>query len=311
MKKISEPIVFFGSGPVAAKSLLLLSKNFAIEAVVTKPRPPHHKGAVPVLDLAEKLELPVYTTEGRASLDALFAEQPFKSRLGILIDFGIIVSQKVIDYFPLGIVNSHFSILPEWRGADPITFSILSGQEQTGVSLMLLVQAMDEGPLLAQGIYDIKPGETTSSLTEYLIVLSAALLEQALPKYLSGEIVPRTQEETARMLHKQPQVSYSRKLTKEDGELDWSKPAEVLEREVRAFSDWPKSRGRVGSLDVIVTKSHVVNAKGTPGKTTTIDRLPVVYCGENALALDRLKPAGKQEMTGEGFLAGYKQQFLR
>src|SRR5882672_4684555 len=94
--------------------------------------------------------VPVVTASNKTELDSLLGQLHFTSRLGVLIDFGVIVSQKAIDHFDLGIINSHFSILPEWRGADPITFSILSGQEETGVSLMLLVRAMDEGPLLAQ-----------------------------------------------------------------------------------------------------------------------------------------------------------------
>src|SRR5215471_20589580 len=108
MKKISETVVFFGSGPVAAESLRLLSESFTIEAVITKPRPLHHKGDVPVLEAAARLNLPVYTANNKSSLDKLFASDKafFKSRVGILVDFGIIVSQKVIDYFPMGIVNS-------------------------------------------------------------------------------------------------------------------------------------------------------------------------------------------------------------
>src|SRR5262249_45964550 len=156
--------------------------------------------------------------------------------------FGIIVSQKTIDYFPLGIINSHFSLLPQWRGADPITFSILSGQKQTGVSLMLLVAAMDEGPLLSQGVYDIEPDETTPSLTDSLIKLSHALLVDALPRYAAGDITARSQEVVAQMMGIPTEPSYSRKLTKEDGIIDWKKPAEQIEREIRAFADWPKSR---------------------------------------------------------------------
>lgn len=310
MKKTSEPIVFFGSGPVAAKSLRLLIPEFHIEAVVTKPRPAHHKGSVPVLELAEKLKIPVKTVENKATLDALIAKRPFGSRLGILIDFGIIVSQKAIDYFSLGIVNSHFSLLPQWRGADPISFSILSGQNQTGVSLMLLVEKMDEGPILAQGVYDLEANETTQSLTTHLVKLSAALLHDSLPKYLSGEITPCSQEAVAAMLTPPPQTSYSRKLTKEDGQLDWSKPAVQLEREIRAFIEWPKSRTTIRGIDIVITKAHVVKTSGRPGTTEVCEKLPIVHCGENALALDRLKPAGKQEMTGEGFLAGYRQVFL-
>jgi methionyl-tRNA formyltransferase len=305
MKKMSKPIVFFGSGPVAARSLELLSKNFEIEAVVTKPRAAHHRGEVPVLELAERLSIPVMTASDKKSLDELIDSKPFKSELGILIDFGIIVSQKVIDYFPLGIINSHFSILPEWRGADPITFSVLSGQKSTGVSLMLLTAGMDEGPLLAYGTYELPADITTPLLTEHLIRFSVTLLEREVPRYhdlvAAGENRPASQDITGRKL------SYSRKLTKEDGVLDWSKPAEQLEREIRAFLGWPKSRTRLKDLDVVITKTHVVDETGEPGTWVIKDKQPIVYCGSKALVIDMLKPAGKKEMTGEGFLAGYRK----
>lgn len=304
MTKKSETVIFFGSGPVAAESLKLLMQHCPVEAVITKPRAPHHRGPVPVLDLAEELKLTVYTVENRKQLDELFENANFESRIGVLIDFGIIISQSAINYFPLGIINSHFSVLPEWRGADPITFAVLSGQKQTGVSIMLLTAGMDEGPLLGFGEYDMPDDITTPQLTEDLISLSDALLQHELPRYLSGETHGVSQEITGR------EVSYSRKLTKEDGDLDWNKPAEQLEREIRAFIEWPKSRGRLGKVEATITKGHAVDAKGEPGKTDIIDKTPVVYCGQKALAIDRLKPSGKQEMTGQAFLAGYKQQFI-
>ncbi|HSX34641.1 MAG TPA: methionyl-tRNA formyltransferase [Candidatus Saccharimonadales bacterium] len=304
MKKTSEPIVFFGSGPVAAESLRLLLEHQTVEAVITKPRAPHHRGSVPVLELAEALHLPVHTVENRKQLTALFDDARFESRLGVLIDFGIIISQDVINYFPLGIINSHFSVLPQWRGADPITFSILSGQEQTGVSIMLLTAGMDEGPLLGYGEFDMPSGITTPELTEDLISLSDALLQHDLPRYMAGESHGVPQDITGR------EVSYSRKLTKDDGVLDFSKPANMLEREIRAFIEWPKSRATLGDMDIVVTKAHVVHESGKAGTVAIIDKLPVVYCGESALALDMLKPAGKKEMTGQAFLAGYKSHIL-
>lgn len=303
MKKMSETITFFGSGPVAAQSLRLLAQSFNIEAVITKPRPDHHRGPVPVLDAVADLGLPVRTVANKKELKDLFSERPFKSRVAVLIDFGIIVPQSVIDYFPLGIVNSHFSLLPEWRGADPITFAVLSGQQTTGVSLMMLVAGMDEGPLLAQGPYELSKGTTTPSLTEDLIDLSYQMLIEVLPRYVSGEIAPYDQDESKG-------VTYSRKLSKEDSVVDWNKPAEQIEREVRAFAGWPKTRATFGGLEVVLTKTHVVDISGAPGHTTIENKLPVVFCGQQALALDMVKPAGKKEMTGEGFLAGYKSIFL-
>lgn len=307
MRKTSETIVFFGSGPVAAESLRLLAEVFSVEAVVTKPKAPHHKGPVPVIELAESLNLPVYTATNKRTLNELFSTRPVKSKLGVLIDFGIIVDQPVIDYFSLGIINSHFSLLPEWRGADPISFSILSGQRQTGVSLMLLTKGMDEGPLLAQAPFDIVPETTTPSLTADLIELSHRCLERILPLWFQGQIIAQPQESVTMAESAAP--TYSRKLTKEDGVVDWSKSAEQIEREIRAFIEWPKSKAHFGDLEVTITKAQVTNLSGEAGTRAILERRPVVFCGKNALILDRIKPAGKKEMTGEAFLAGYRHIF--
>lgn len=305
MKKTSETIVFFGSGPVAARSLELLSQKFAIEAVVTKPKPVHHKGSFPVLDLAATKNLPTYTVSSKQELGDLVESKPFQSRLGVLIDFGIIVSQKVIDYFPLGIVNSHFSVLPEWRGADPITFAVLSGQEKTGVSLMLLVEKMDEGPLLAFGEYELPKDITTPVLTEHLINFSDGLLEKTLPGYLSGDIskpAPQTITERA--------ISYSRKLTKEDGKIDWGKSALQIDREVRAFLGWPGSFTELAGKPVIITKAHVTTEAGKSGTVLLKDKGMIVHCGVQSLAIDTLKPAGKKEMSGYAFVAGHRDKLV-
>jgi len=304
MKKTLSPIVFFGSGPVAAESLQQLSKHFTVEAVVTKPRPPHHKGDVPVLRIAESLRLPIHTVTNKRSLDALMDTKPFESKLAILIDFGIIVSQAAINYFPYGIINSHFSLLPEWRGADPISFAILSGQQTTGVSLMLLTAGMDEGPLLAQAPQEINHSTTTPSLTEQLIEISTASLVQIVPLYIEGAVTPAPQEAVSISEVQEP--TYSRKLDKADSIIDWNKPADVLEREIRAFIEWPKSRTTLGGKDIVITKAHVVDLAGNPGNVIIKDKQLIISCGQNALAIDLLKPVGKKEMTSQAFLAGHR-----
>jgi methionyl-tRNA formyltransferase len=304
MNKISETIVFFGSGPVAAKALALLAEDFDIEAVVTKPQPEHHKEDFPVLLTSQKLGLKTFTPNNKAELSELFKEKPVRSRLGVVIDYGIIISRDVIDYFPLGIVNSHFSLLPQWRGADPISFSILSGQKKTGVSLMLIVEALDEGPLLAQSEWLIERGTTTPELTEDLIQLSHGSLETILPLYVAGEIEPAEQAAVTMADSKEP--TYSRKLTKQDGILDFRKPAEQLEREVRAFAGWPRSRTEIGDTTVIVTKAHFGEGQGEPGQLWLKDKQLGIYTTNGVLIVDRLIPAGKKEMPAEAFLAGYK-----
>ncbi len=297
---MSKPqVVFFGTGPVAAESLKLLAEWADVEAVITKPKPQHHKGSFPVLEVATDLQLPILEVTDKASLDALLATNPVKSDLGILVDFGIVVSQTAIDYFPRGIINSHFSILPEWRGADPISFSILSGQDMTGVSIMLLTAGLDEGPLLGYGESPLDGSETTPSLTEQLISLSDALLQHDIPRLITDDAVIVPQSVTGRT------TSYSRKLSKDDSVLDFTKSAIQLEREVRAFVEWPKSRTTVVERDVVITKAHVMEGIGEPGSIWHEHKQFGFYTSEGILVVDMLKPAGKGEMSSQAFLAGY------
>ncbi len=298
MKKISETIIFFGSGPVAAKSLEAIAKKFAIELVITKPKPQHHKQPFPVIETAKNLHLQILTTEDKQDLVGKLKDYPLSSRLGLVIDYGIIVPKDIIERFELGIINSHFSLLPKYRGADPISYAILNGDRYSGVSLMQIVPALDEGPLLAQAKLQLNQQETSSSLTDRLIKLSNQLIEEILPKYLSGDIKTRPQPKQ--------NVSYSHKLDKQDSVLDWSKPAVYLERQVRAFQDWPRSRTMIGKIPVIVTKAHVVQGKDIPGKIYLKDKQLGFYTQKDLFIIDELMPEGKKLMSASAFLNGYK-----
>ena len=249
MINTSKTIVFFGSGPVAAESLEFLAQHFDIEAVITKARPIYHRHNAPVEELAKKLKLPTFFANNKQELNNLIIKQPFKSQLGIVVDYGVIISEQVINSFQLGIVNSHFSLLPQWRGADPITFSILSGQEKTGVSLMLIDQTLDTGKLFVQEELAIDQNETIISLTHKLIELSNKLLLEYIPRYFNNQVV----------LFEQPnadKATYSRKISKEDGLISPGRPAEQIEREVRAFLGWPGSKISYKDKNIIVKKAH-------------------------------------------------------
>lgn len=291
---MSKPsIVFFGSGAVAANSLQKLRSNFQIEAVITKPSTE--------LEMSRCVpDAPVFTVNDPATLDQLFINHQFTSEVAILIDFGIIVSKTIIQSFRKGILNSHFSILPELRGADPITFAILSGQKSTGVSVMQLVEAMDEGDILGFKELIITEDETEPTLTGKLINLSDTLLKKLVPEYLSGALTPQPQSVTGR------EISYSRKLTKKDGVLDFSKSALQLEREIRAFISWPKSRTDIAGKDVVVLKASTDNsARAIPGAiSATDDKQISIGTTNGVLIIEELKPAGKPAMSASAFLAG-------
>jgi methionyl-tRNA formyltransferase len=171
---------------------------------------------------------------------------------------------------------------------------------------MLINDKIDEGPLLAQATYDIEDDETTPSLTERLIDLSDQTLQHVLPAYLKDEIQPAPQQDASIAASKEP--TYSRKLTKEDGAIDWQKPAETIEREIRAFIEWPKSHTQLGKQDIIITAAHVRKdvTGNLPGKVELLGKEILVHTADGCLVIDRLKPAGKQEMSAEAFLAGYR-----
>jgi methionyl-tRNA formyltransferase len=292
-------IVFFGSGPVAAKSLSLLHESFCVEAIITKPTTEKELRFV-------AQDTPVFCVSSRAELDTLIEQKKFTSKLGILIDFGILVSQRTINSFEKGIINSHFSLLPELRGPDPISFAILEGRQKTGVSLMLLVEAMDEGPILSVGILTLDGSETTPSLTDELIQLSYELLKENIDLYIAGSIEPADQTVVQEKFDLQ--VSYTKKLHKSDSRIDWSKDAQEIEREIRAFTGWPGSKTTFSGIDCTLLGATLLNKTGDAGTLFIHEKKLAIYCGKDALVIGELKPAGKKEMDSQSFLAGYGQR---
>jgi methionyl-tRNA formyltransferase len=180
--------------------------------------------------------------------------------------------------------------LPQWRGADPITFSILSGQKKTGVSLMLIEQSLDTGKLLAQRSLPIQATETAPSLTVKLIKLSNSMLVKYIPLYQSGVIRPKHQPHPDR-------ATYSRKLKKHDGLIDQKKSALEIEREIRAYIDWPGSQTQLLDRLVIITKAHVSSIP-----KTTLD----ILCGDGAyLSIDELIAPSGRRMNVSSYINGY------
>lgn len=222
-----------------------------------------------------------------------------KSELAVLAAYGRIIPQRILDEFPLGIINIHPSLLPNYRGPTPIEQAILDGALKTGVSIMKLTAGMDEGPIYKQRMVPLTGHETKTELTELLQKTGAELLAEVLPQIATGELKSRQQPHPNR-------ATYSKLLSKEDGLLDWTKPATQLEREIRAFAGWPKSRSVLNDREIIITKAHVVERSGAPGVFEVSGKQIIAYCGQNALSLDRIKPTGKSEMSAEAFLAGYR-----
>lgn len=216
--------------------------------------------------------------------------RPHESKIAVLAAYGRIIPQLVLEEFPLGIINVHPSLLPQYRGPTPIETAILDGASKTGVSIMRLTAGMDEGPVYRQKTVALTGKESKQELAETLQRLGAELLVEVLPAIASGKLKARKQPHPDR-------ASYSHLLSKSDGEMDLSLPAEQLERQVRAYLGWPSSRIKVGGKEIIITVAHVAN-EVTPREFS-------LKTADGYLIIDRLKPAGKREMSGEEFRRGY------
>ncbi|MDZ7744310.1 MAG: methionyl-tRNA formyltransferase [Candidatus Saccharibacteria bacterium] len=229
----------------------------------------------------------------------------FHAEIAVLAAYGKIIPQSIIDVFPKGIVNIHPSLLPLHRGSTPIESVILAGEEKTGVSLMSLVSAMDAGPVYSQSEVELSGTETKQELADSLGSIGGSMLRELLPDILNDSVVALPQDADS--------ATYDSLIQKSDGVIDWHKSAVQLEREIRAFSAWPGSRTEIAEKDVIITKAQTKPKKpgSAPGSVSvTDDNALLVQTSDGSLCIERLKPAGKREMSAKEFLLGYGNQIF-
>lgn len=309
MKNTSKTILFFGNERIATgttTSVLTLKKLLAagyhVAAVVAHndPSASRKQRDLEIASVAQEHNIPLLLPHRLHDI----AEQltSYNAQLAVLVAYGKIIPQRVIDLFPQGIINLHPSLLPLHRGPTPLESVLLAGERATGVSIMQLAKEMDAGPVYAQQEVPLNGDETKQALANHLLEIGSDMMLDVIPKVLDGTAEPKAQDHA--------NATYDHLIKKADGAIDWSKPARQLEREIRAFSGWPGSRTTLGTIEVTITKAHCVSMTGTAGKTDILEKSPIVYCGNDALCIDGIKPAGKNEMTGKAFLAGHKSVFL-
>jgi methionyl-tRNA formyltransferase len=298
-------IVFMGSPDFAVPILRELSSAYSVVGVITQPDRPSGRGRIlippPVKSLAQELGLPWIQPEKLRSPDAMSRLQDWKPDLIVVAAYGQILRPEVLDLPPYGCLNVHASLLPRWRGAAPIQAAILSGDEQTGVTIIRMDTGIDTGPLLSQRAAPIHMEDTAATLSGRLAALGAPLLKDTIPGYLSGAIIPQPQDDS--------QASYAPMLKKSDGGLDFSLSATYLERKVRAYHPWP---GAFFEWQGQPLKIHRASAISTadqdhsplPGQRLVIAGKPAVAASPGALVLDEVQPPGKKPMSGKAFLLG-------
>jgi len=307
--RVNLKIVFMGTPQFGAIILEeLIKKNYKPCLVVTVPDTPVGRKRIltppPVKILAERYKISVAQPEKILNLKSEILN--LKPDLIIVAAYGQILPEEILEIPRKGSLNVHPSLLPKYRGSTPVQFAILNGDEETGVTIILMDAQMDHGPIISQRKTEIGPNETGKQLQERLAILGAELLIDTIPDWIRGEIKLSLQNEK--------KVTYTKILTKEDGKIDWKKSALEIEQKIRAFSFWPGSytfwhknnkAQRIKILKVRTLKT--VDAKTYPiGKTLVAPQNELcVRCGKGFLIIEKLQLEGRKEMGSEKFLRGY------
>lgn len=294
-------VVFMGSPPFAVPTLQTLSEQYSVVAVICQPDRPAGRGRAnrpPATKVfAVEARIPVLQPDRLRDAEAISRIAELQPELLVVAAYGQILPQSLLDLPEYGTLNVHASLLPRWRGAAPIQAAILSGDTESGVTIMQMDAGLDTGPTLSQRRVRIKPEDTGGSLTTRLSRAGAELLIETLPGYLSREITPDPQDETL--------STYAPRLKKRDGALDLRAPAEQLARQIRAFDPWPGTYIMWDERRLSIKRAHTISRnRAIAGEVTLVDHTPAIGTGLGVLILDRIQPSGKREMSGEAFIRG-------
>ncbi|HET9158584.1 MAG TPA: methionyl-tRNA formyltransferase [Myxococcaceae bacterium] len=295
-------IAFFGTPPFALPALRACRAVGTVVAVVTQPDRPRGRGQH-VTSSAVKAEadgagLTILQPPKLKGTDFGERLRAMQLDVAVVAAYGRILPTDVLSAPRLGCVNVHASLLPRWRGAAPIQWAVASGDTETGVCLMQMEAGLDTGPVLALRRTAILSDDTAETLHLRLSELGGALVREELPRFLAGALTP----------HPQPTegVTIARLVEKEDGRLDWARPAVELERRVRAFVPWPGAWTQLGPTLLKIWRAEVVPGAGAPGTVLAAHGALDVATGERALRLLELQPEGKRRMTAAEFLSGHR-----
>ncbi len=298
-------LVFAGSSDFAVKSLdALIRAGHRVLAVLTQPDRPagrrRRMTATPVKEYARTAGLPVMTPASLRGDEVIEELRRLEPEVMVVVDYGLIIPQSVLDLPSRGCINGHASILPRWRGAAPIQRAVLAGDRQTGVTVMQMEAGLDTGPILLVRSTDIGPDESAGHLRSRLADICADALVQALKRLEAGDLTPRRQDDSL--------ACYAEKLRPEEARLDWRRSASELARQVRAFDPRPGAhteyRGK--RLKIIQAESLAETANVLPGTVfrASLDGIDVVT-GNGTLRLRTVQLPGGRPMSAEAFVNGH------
>ncbi len=293
-------VIFAGTPEFARQALAALSTaGHQVVLVLTQPDRPSGRGmklaSSPVKQEAEKHVIPVYQPSNLKDPATHERIKAAEADVMIVAAYGLILPQAVLDIPPRGCLNIHASLLPRWRGAAPIQRAIEAGDFDTGIGIMQMEAGLDTGAVLLEKRLPILPTDTGASLHDKLAAIGAQAIIEALARL--NDLKPTAQSE--------PEVTYAHKLSKENARLDWSLPADVLARKIRAFNPVPGAWTLLNAALLKVWQADVVPGKGSPGEVLCADRSGIVVaCGVGALKISELQKAGSKRMDAATFLTG-------
>jgi methionyl-tRNA formyltransferase len=302
-------IIYMGTAELACASLAAICHGPGMEVVAVVTQPDRPKGRdlrltpSAVKELALREGLPVLQPERAREPGFIEALKALSPDLIVVTAYGQILPPALLAIPRLGCLNVHTSLLPKYRGAAPIQYAILDGEAQTGVTVMKMDAGLDTGDILTQTATPIGPEDNAQTLHDRLAQLGAELLARTIPEYAAGKVSPRPQVAE--------QASYARKITKEDGHLDWTQPALALWNRIRAFTPWPgaftflPAEGKRGVL-LKVWSAQMEPRSGTPGQILQADKGGlIIACGQQSLKILELQRENARRMRPQDFLAGH------
>jgi methionyl-tRNA formyltransferase len=300
-------IIFAGTPDFAARHLqALLDSEHQVIAVYTQPDRPAGRGqqlqASPVKQLAVAHDIPVFQPKSLKKAPAQQQLSALDADLMVVVAYGLILPQVVLDTPKLGCINVHGSLLPRWRGAAPIQRALWAGDTKTGVTIMQMDAGLDTGAMLSMATLPIEDHDTSATLYDKLAVVGPRALVEALQDLPGLQAKAQPQQDSA--------ANYAEKLSKEEALLDFNKAAVALEREIRAFNPWPVSYLQLGTQQLKIWQARVEAGSAQPGQVVRVDKKGIaIGTSDGLLVIEQLQPPGKKAMAVVDFLNGRADWF--
>jgi methionyl-tRNA formyltransferase len=295
-------IVFVGAGAIGLPTLqaLLKSEHEVVGVVTQTDKPVGRAQSMEPTPIKKAMKgTPVRILQPARIKDQQAIEQirALKPDVIVVMAYGQILPRDVLEIPEIACLNLHASLLPRWRGAAPIQSAIAAGDQGTGITVMYMAEGLDTGDILLQRTIDIRSDDTGGSLHDRLAQIAPDALLESLQMLAKGSAPPIPQDNTV--------ATYAPKLKREDGKIDWSQPAETIERKIRAFNPWPGPFMELGGQNLKIFSASVVDLKGEPADILRSKNQLIIAAGKGALLLDEVQLEGKRRMSAAEFLRGH------